>query len=42
MAGETRHGFSGSGRNIGEEVPEALRLLGSRKTYGKLVTTPGG
>jgi NADPH:quinone reductase len=25
-----------------EEVPEALRLLGSRKTYGKLVTTPGG
>ncbi len=25
-----------------EEVPEALGLLGSRKTYGKLVTTPGG
>ena len=25
-----------------EEVPEALELLGSRKTYGKLVTTPGG
>ena len=24
-----------------EEVPEALGLLGSRKTYGKLVTTPG-
>jgi NADPH:quinone reductase len=25
-----------------EEVPDALELLGSRKTYGKLVTTPGG
>lgn len=25
-----------------EEVPEALELLGSRKTYGKLVTRPGG
>ena len=25
-----------------EEVPEALGLLGSRKTYGKLITTPGG
>jgi NADPH:quinone reductase len=25
-----------------EEVPEALGLLGDRKTYGKLVTTPGG
>src|SRR5215208_368188 len=25
-----------------EEVPEALELLGSRKTYGKLLTTPGG
>src|SRR5215210_1488786 len=25
-----------------EEVPEALGLLGSRKTYGKLVTTPRG
>jgi NADPH2:quinone reductase len=25
-----------------EEVPEALGLLGSRRTYGKLVTTPGG
>ena len=25
-----------------EEVPKALGLLGSRKTYGKLVTTPGG
>ena len=25
-----------------EEVPEALGLLGSRKTFGKLVTTPGG
>lgn len=25
-----------------EEVPETLGLLGSRKTYGKLVTTPGG
>lgn len=25
-----------------EEVPEALELLGSRKTYGKLVTHPGG
>ncbi len=25
-----------------EEVPEALGLLSSRKTYGKLVTTPGG
>lgn len=24
-----------------EEVPEALELLGSRKTYGKLVTRPG-
>lgn len=24
-----------------EEVPEALELLGSRKTYGKLVTCPG-
>jgi NADPH:quinone reductase len=24
-----------------EEVPEALKLLGSRKTYGKLVTLPG-
>ena len=24
-----------------EEVPEALRLLGSRKTYGKLITVPG-
>ena len=23
-----------------EEVPEALELLGSRKTYGKLVTKP--
>ena len=25
-----------------EEVPEALGLLGSRRTYGKLITTPGG
>ena len=24
-----------------EEIPEALELLGSRKTYGKLVTSPG-
>lgn len=25
-----------------EEVPEALDLLGSRKTYGKIITRPGG
>lgn len=25
-----------------EDVPDALTLLGSRKTYGKLVTRPGG
>lgn len=25
-----------------EDVPQALELLGSRKTYGKLVTRPGG